>query len=497
MRIAVVSDVHGNEWAWQAVRMDLSSMGAERILCLGDVVGYGPRPAETLESVHEHADHILLGNHDAALAGLMSDETFSDDAREVLQWSRGLLASAATTHVASWPLSIKGPGFRAVHGDFAAPGCFNYLFEPDEAAPSWRAVNEPLLFAGHTHVPALFLLGESGTPRRAPVQDFIVEPGRRYLVNPGSVGQPRDGDPRAGYVMYDTADQAIYFRRVPFDLDAYAAAVEKAGLPATSKWFLQHDPRRDRRPVREFVSFRPPPAESEGLRKAVQVEDVSVLRASARRWKAIAAAVSILLLAAGIAAALLWNRSPDQMDVTEAIWTPLRHATDLPAGQNLLPPVPAEQIAGAPMAGWGTYRTHPTQQTVTTVRATVAAAGESPWEFRLQSSAAEGELSLESAPIAVEPGTRLRVRLAVGASAETPRVALVVVAEDAEGKAIRNLVNKEAAEQVQRGRRSVQETFDMSKRGARVRIRAVLRGAGTAEGVGLTLERVPAKKKDD
>ncbi len=496
MRIAIVSDVHANEWAWQAVRVDLASMGAERILCLGDVVGYGPRPAETLESVHEHADHILLGNHDAALAGLMSDETFSDDARQVLQWSRGLLAPSATTHLAGWPLSIKGPGFRATHAEFAEPGCFNYLFEPEEAAPSWQAVGEPLLFVGHTHVPALFLLGASGTPRSAPVQDFIVEPGRRYLVNPGSVGQPRDGDPRAGYAIYDTTEQAVYFRRVPFDLDAYAAAVERAGLPASSRWFLEHDPRRDRRPVREFVSFRPPAAASEGLRAAVQVEQVSELRASARKWKRVSAAALVLLLAAGTAAALLWSRSPAPTDVIEAIWTPMRHAGDRPAGQNLLPPTPPAQPSGIPMAGWRVWRSNPDQQQVTTTRATDA--GDASWEFRLQSAAANGELALESVPITVEPGTRMRVRLELRASSSgAARVALLVVAEDAEGRSIRNLVNKEAADQVQRGRRSAQETFDMMKRGARVRVRAVLRGAGTAEGVGLSLERVPAKKKDD
>ena len=150
------------------------------------------------------------------------------------------------------------------------------------------------------------------------------------------------------------------------------------------------------------------------------------------------------------------------------------------------------------MAGWRVWRSNPDQQQVTTTRAAGDTPGDAPWEFRLQSSAADGELALESVPILVDPGTRLRVRLELrAASSEAARVALIVVAEDVDGRPIRNLVNKEAADQVQRGRRSAQETFEMMKRSARVRVRAVLRGAGAAEGVGLSLERLPARKKDD
>lgn len=493
MRIAILSDIHANEWAWQAVRTDLASMGAECMVCLGDVVGYGPRPAEVLESVYEHADHILLGNHDAALAGLMPDESFNDDARAVLRWSRARLSPAAAARIAEWPLVAKGPGFRAAHADFSAPGCFQYIFDPGEAVPSWQSVSEPLLFVGHTHLPSLFILGASGTPRAAPAQDFVVEPGRRYIVNPGSVGQPRDGDPRAGYALYDTDARAVYFRRVPFDLDAYAAAVEKEGLPASSRWFLDHDPRRDRRPVREFVSFHPPRNESEGVRASAPAGEISILRASARRWKAAAAAALCLLLAGGAAAVTVLNRVARRTDVIEPVWTPLRQARSLPAGRNLLAPAPGDHPPGAPLVGWRIRRSHRDRQSVTTARVeTDDATGGSEWAFVLMSEAPDGELVLESEPVAVEAGMKLTAFLDLlpdEAGRAAPSVSMEVALEDADGRPIRKLAHKEPGTRILRGRRSTRETFEIAADHTRVRVRAIARGAGRVEGVRLSLER--------
>lgn len=493
MRIAIISDLHANEWAWQAVRTDLASMGAQRIVCLGDVVGYGPRPAEVLESVYEQADHILLGNHDAALAGLMPDEAFNEDARAVLRWSRERLSSSAAARISEWPLVAKGPGFRAAHAEFSAPGCFHYIFEPEEAGPSWQKVSEPLLFVGHTHLPSLYILGSSGIPRAAPAQDFVVEPGRRYIVNPGSVGQPRDGDPRASYALYDTEARAIYFRRVPFDLDAYAAAVDAAGLPASSRWFLEHDPRRDRRPVREFVSFHPPQSEHEGVRKSAPVEEVSLLRASARRWKAAAAAALVLLLAGGAAAFMLVNRVAQRADVIESVWTPLRQARSLSVGQNLLAPAPGDHPPGAPMVGWRIRRSHRDAQSVTTAPSdTNEASGGTVSAFVLQSEAPDGEVVLESEPVVVEVGMKMTAYLELLPHHEeqtAPSVAMEVVLEDADGRPIRTLVHKEPGLRILRGLRSTRETFEITTPDARVRVRAILRGAGRAEGVRLSLER--------
>lgn len=495
MRYAIVSDLHANAPAWRAVLLDLASMGADRVICLGDVVGYGPHPAEVLESVHAQAAHILLGNHDAALAGLMPDDIFSDDARAALAWTRTQLDAAARTVIAAWPLALRGPGFKAAHAEFQDPGRFGYLFEPVDAGPSWRVAAEPLLFVGHTHVPALFVLGESGTPRRAPVQDFLIEPGRRYLVNPGAVGQSRDGDPRAAYALYDTDARAVYFRRVPFDLDAFARDARAAALPPASTFFLQYDPRSDLRPVRERVLFRPPVRALEGMRRAVQEADVAALRGSARRWRAAAVGALALALAAGAGAAVLYRRAGPRGDVVASPWMPVRHMRDLPAGRNLLPPVPPPAEDGVPLPGWTIRRSDRDGQSV---RVEPGGAADGAAAFRLTAApGVRGELALEAAPVAVEPGARLTAELRLRDGDAPSRVFLEVAVEDDAGRALRTLVHKEPGQIRREGRRSTRETFTVPAGAARVRVRALMPGEGGADGVELRLERRPAPREGE
>lgn len=142
MRIAILSDLHANLPAWDAVWLDLNSLGARRILCLGDVIGYGPHPADVLERVHEHVHHVLLGNHDAALIGRMDANLFSAEAQQALEWSRAQLGPSALEEIRSWPLTLAGPGFRCAHADLARPGWYDYVFEAEEALPSWRRAVE-------------------------------------------------------------------------------------------------------------------------------------------------------------------------------------------------------------------------------------------------------------------------------------------------------------------------------------------------------------------
>ena len=179
MRIAILSDIHANLQAWNAVWLDLKSLKADRLLCLGDMIGYGPHPAEVLEALHESADAFVLGNHEAALCGLIDPESFNPMARQCLDWTRSALSPEAHKWLSRLPLTLAADSFRCAHGDLARPESFDYIIDPADALPSWQAVPESLLFVGHSHTPGLFLLGPSGIPRRIELEDFALEPGKR------------------------------------------------------------------------------------------------------------------------------------------------------------------------------------------------------------------------------------------------------------------------------------------------------------------------------
>lgn len=393
MRYAILSDIHANLQAWQAVLTDIASLRIDTILCLGDVLGYGPNPAEVLQSVHQHVDALALGNHDAALCGLLDPARFNQRARLLLDWTRTQVSPVATQFLAAQPLVLCGRDFRCAHGDFAAPGAFNYVIEAAEARPSWRAVSEPLLFVGHSHLPGIFVLGASGMPHLLPPQDFVLENGKRYLVNVGSVGYPRDADVRACYCVYDETAQTVLWRRIPFDLDAHGAALSAAGLPRDGIGFLQRDPRASRPPIREQLNFRPATATAEEAQPAHAEADLArLLRRRVARWKVATAALA--LLAAAIAALLLW-RGHAALPVFSCPPHALapRVAYPLPAEPaNLLPPLP-EQIAGPELPGWRYFLDDRTRQTLTCVPA------DNLHILRCESRLANGHFRLEGPPI--------------------------------------------------------------------------------------------------
>jgi predicted phosphodiesterase len=296
MRIALVSDIHANLQAWNAVLLDVRALGADTIVCLGDIIGYGPDPSKVLASVHSNVDHILLGNHDAAICGKMDASLFNDSAREIIAWSASKLNNAAKKFLASLPLSVNCDYFRCAHGDFANPAAFNYIFEPADAMPSWQAVAENLLFSGHTHVPQIFVLGQSGIPRNVAPQDFVLEDEKRYIVTVGSVGQPRDNTTYASYCLYDTDKKTIFWRNIPFDIDAYRAEVENSGISMDASVFLKHDPRLSAIPVRQRVNFSPSATKETEAKDTVLVKELGTLQKTVKKWKVSLLLLSILFL---------------------------------------------------------------------------------------------------------------------------------------------------------------------------------------------------------
>ena len=257
MRYAIISDLHANKQAFKAVLTDIKSIGADQIICLGDVIGYGPRPAEVLELAYNNISYFVLGNHDAVVAKIMSPDCFNEKARRLIDWTCSQLDSKAAEFFRAAPLLLTGENFRCVHAEFEEPRRFGYILDNPAALKSFDITEEQLLFVGHSHVPGIFVLGESGRPHWMHTQDFATEPVKRYIVNVGSVGQPRDADCRASYAILDTDTQGVLFRRIPFDVDAYRSDLRKQKLPETSSYFLKIADNLPEENIRDIIDFSP------------------------------------------------------------------------------------------------------------------------------------------------------------------------------------------------------------------------------------------------
>jgi len=232
MRYALISDIHANMQAWEAVLQDSRIMRCEVILCLGDVVGFGPKPAEVLESVCTHAASIVVGDHDAVIGGRLDSSIFSDDAREVIEWTRSKLTAVTARLFADMEGYLLGDGFVICHSETDEPERFSYIRKPEDARASFNAMATNLIFAGHTHEPGVFTLDPAtGAITHSKLLELALAEDKRYYVNVGSVGYPIHGEVLASYAVYDSDARHITFRGVPFDLDAFAADVAATGLP--------------------------------------------------------------------------------------------------------------------------------------------------------------------------------------------------------------------------------------------------------------------------
>ena len=359
MRFAIVSDIHANMPAWKAVLTDIASNRVDRILCLGDAVGYGPNPLEVLSSLHQHVDAFCMGNHDAAACGKLDAARFNPLAATLVAWTQKKLPRRALDFMGAFPLTLTGEGFRCAHAEFSDPSAFNYILEPADALPSWNAAAEPLLFVGHSHAPGIHLIGASQTPHRIDAQDFTLEPGKRYIVNTGSVGHPRDGDLRACYVIHDTSTASVHFRRIPFDSDIYRAAIHAAGLPLDAAVF-DRDPLSGLAQVRENDFFCTCHADD----PAACAHDVTPAREISRHRRATlfwrkAALLSTLAAVASLSAAVLLARlmprgNPAPRDLPPGLITtpamPLPPHQPFPHAANLLPPI--QLLSETSMTGW-------------------------------------------------------------------------------------------------------------------------------------------------
>jgi predicted phosphodiesterase len=232
MLYAFVSDIHANRQAWDSVVADIRSRQVDVILCLGDIVGYGPRPVAVFESVCERCDGIILGNHDAVVGGRCDPEIFNDNARSVIEWTQRKLGTDAQAMFADMHIVLEGDDFVAVHADIVEPDMFWYIENQEDAQINFEGFVDPLMFVGHTHNAGIFIRDEESgiIAWHAPV-DFEVDSAQRYIVNVGSVGDPRNpNDIDACYVTYDTDRRSVFYHRVPFDIDGYRQDLSSSGL---------------------------------------------------------------------------------------------------------------------------------------------------------------------------------------------------------------------------------------------------------------------------
>lgn len=223
---------------------DAVTEGATGLLCLGDIVGYGADPVACLERVAEDAQATVAGNHEHGVTGKMPLAWFNAGARAAARWTRDHLPMAALEYLASLPLSARVGDGWLVHGSPRQPEEWDYLVEAEDGFAVFGDFDTRLCFVGHSHRPRVWSVGSSGpefshTFGRWPAR-IALRAGRRYVINIGGVGQPRDGDPRASYAIWDEDAREVWLRRVEYDHRAAAAKIVAAGLPRILAERLAH-----------------------------------------------------------------------------------------------------------------------------------------------------------------------------------------------------------------------------------------------------------------
>ncbi|MGD8353382.1 MAG: metallophosphoesterase family protein [Pseudomonadota bacterium] len=235
MKAAVLADIHANLPALEAVHKDFSAQGVEMIWTLGDVIGYGAEPYACLQMLTDIDAVLIAGNHEQAACDLAEANGFNSTAAHAIRWTREKLSPDTRKSLCDLPINASPwPGVFLFHG---LPGNATGYLRTGETAQnvfdhlSDRDPRIRIGFFGHTHRPMIFT-NLVGRPVRMfePGEELILAPGRRYLVNPGSVGQPRNGDPSAHYLIFDTEKGHLYFKKVPYNIDEAQERILQAGL---------------------------------------------------------------------------------------------------------------------------------------------------------------------------------------------------------------------------------------------------------------------------
>ncbi|NIR51685.1 metallophosphoesterase family protein [candidate division KSB1 bacterium] len=230
MKYAIISDIHGNLEALESVLTEIEKHYVDSLLCLGDVVGYGPNPNECVEVIRDKAEVILAGNHDYAPLGKLDLSYFNPWARNAIEWTADQLSESSKEFLLSLPLKMNLNGFTIVHSTPLNPEQWNYIITIGDAVRNFHEFEGRVCFVGHSHVPMIVSVKNEDyrAIRENPLQ---IDPDRRYIINVGSVGQPRDLIPRAAYAIYDTTNGTYELFRVDYDIAETQSKIIQSGLP--------------------------------------------------------------------------------------------------------------------------------------------------------------------------------------------------------------------------------------------------------------------------
>lgn len=238
MKYAILGDIHANLEALRAVLEDAEQQGVTHYACTGDVVGYNADPKACLQILRTLKWKIVQGNHDYYASCNESMELFTPRARKSIHWTRKQLSSFERKFLRQLPLILDVENFTIVHSSLSNPHRWSYIFRNKAAEANFRNQFNSVCFYGHTHVPLAFVKGKTID------KDFYttlhVRPGLQYLINVGSVGQPRDHNPKSAYVIYDLDEQTITMRRVDYEMEETQRKIRAAGLPFRNALRLTH-----------------------------------------------------------------------------------------------------------------------------------------------------------------------------------------------------------------------------------------------------------------
>ncbi len=241
MRIAVIADIHANSEALQAVLGRIAELAVDEIVCLGDIVGYNANPNECVDTIRNAKIVSVLGNHDACASGLEEPYRFNALARFAVYWTREHLTEENRLFLLNLPREKSVHDFFLIHGSIHDTN--RYLLTQEDAVDNFHLLaglpGGPMLgFFGHTHVATAFI-DHHGRISSDLSSELSLSSEKRYLINPGSVGQPRDGDPRASFLVYDHDDRTALSLRVEYDIKTCQDSIERAGLPPQLGWRLE------------------------------------------------------------------------------------------------------------------------------------------------------------------------------------------------------------------------------------------------------------------
>ncbi|MBU0671659.1 MAG: metallophosphatase family protein [Candidatus Margulisbacteria bacterium] len=231
MLYGIISDIHGNLEALDVVLNKLSRV--DKLVCLGDIVGYGPNPNECVEKIRELKMPCVLGNHEAVGIGKTDSTWFNSNARAAIQWTQRVIFQDNLDYLRDLPLRLEEDGFEMVHGSLRNP-IEEYITSIADALPTFKKMVKPICFVGHSHIPLYIALKKDGNYVGGDLSDgeeILTDEYEKVIINVGAVGQPRDKDPRASFGIYDSKTRLFSLHRVVYNIDQVQQKMKAVGLP--------------------------------------------------------------------------------------------------------------------------------------------------------------------------------------------------------------------------------------------------------------------------